>query len=167
MQELSPIFRKNPRDGYFFRAEFFAEFAKLLDQRAADPEFYGDPYQAYGGRSLHTRSHGESFLELMQNRLSEGFFLMDEPESALSPQRQLTLLALIADRVADRKSQFIIATHSPILLTYPGATILSFDESTLTKIQLEDTSHFQITKGILERPQLYWKHLLAKDEPAE
>ena len=162
-QELSPVFRKRPRDGYFFRAEFYAEFASLLDQRAADPEFDRDPYQSYGGRSLHTRSHGESFLELMQNRLSEGFFLMDEPESALSPQRQLTLLALIADRVADGKSQFIIATHSPILLTYPGATILSFDESRLAPVDLEDTSHFQITKGILERPQLYWKHLLARD----
>lgn len=166
-QELSPIFHKRPRDGYFFRAEFYAEFASLLDRRAADPEFDRDPYQAYGGRSLHTRSHGESFLELMQNRFSEGFFLMDEPESALSPQRQLTLLALIADRVSDRKSQFIIATHSPILLTYPGATILSFDESKLEPIRLEDTSHFQITKGILERPQLYWKHLMAKDDANE
>ena len=166
-QELSPVFVKQPRDGYFFRAEFYADFATLLDERAKDPEFDRNPYQAYGGRSLHTRSHGESFLELMQNRLSEGLFLMDEPESALSPQRQLTLLALIADRIADGKSQFIIATHSPVLLTYPGATILNFDQSPLAPIDLEDTSHFQITRGILERPQLYWKHLLAKDEPAK
>ena len=92
---------------------------------------------------------------------------MDEPESALSPQRQLTLLALIADRVADGRSQFIIATHSPILMTFPGATILSFDESQLVPIDLEDTTHFQITRGILERPQSYWKHLLTKDEPAK
>ncbi|MFT5304442.1 MAG: putative ATPase [Mariniblastus sp.] len=164
-QELAPVFIKRPQDGYFFRAEFYAQFASLLDQRAADPDFIGDPYESYGGRSLHTRSHGESFLELMQNRLGDGLFLMDEPESALSPQRQLTLLAMIADRVANGKSQFIIATHSPILLTYPGATILSFDESPLAPIELEDTSHFQITKGILGRPQLYWQHLMpAKSE---
>lgn len=160
-QELSPVFIKRPRDGYFFRAEFYAQFATLLDQRSQDPDFWGDPYQAYGGKSLHTRSHGESFLELMQNRLSEGLFLMDEPESALSPQRQLTLLAMIADRVAGGKSQFIIATHSPILLTYPGATILNFDESPLAPIELEETSHFHITKGILDNPQMYWKHLMA------
>lgn len=158
-KELVAAFIKRPRDGYFFRAEFYAQFASLLDERLDDPDFGGDPYQRYGGRSLHTRSHGESFLELMQNRLSEGLFLMDEPESALSPQRQLTMLALIADRVATKKSQFIIATHSPILLTYPGATILSFDEPALTPIELEETSHYQITKGMLERPQSYWKHL--------
>ena len=163
-QELAPVFIKRPRDGYFFRAEYYAQFATLLDQRAEDPEFWGDPYQAYGGKSLHTRSHGESFLELMQNRLSEGLFLMDEPESALSPQRQLTLLAMIADRVAGGKSQFIVATHSPILLTYPGATILNFDDSPLQPIAMEDTSHFHITKGILEHPERYWKHLLAAND---
>ncbi len=166
-RELAPVFTQRPRDGYFFRAEFYAQFATLLDLRAQDPDFLGDPYQAYGGRSLHTRSHGESFLELMQNRLSEGLFLLDEPESALSPQRQLTLLALIADRVADGKSQFIIATHSPILLTFPGATILNFDESPLAPIALEETSHYYITKGILDNPQMYWKHLIPEAKPIE
>jgi predicted ATPase len=159
-KELSPVFIKRPRDGYFFRAEFYAQFASLLEQRADDPEFAGDPYQYYGGRSLHTRSHGESFLELMQNRLGGGLYLMDEPESALSPQRQLTLLAMIADRVKQGKSQFVIATHSPVLLTYPGATILSFDGQQLEPIELEETSHYTITKGILERPESYWKHLV-------
>ncbi|MDG1874542.1 MAG: AAA family ATPase [Mariniblastus sp.] len=158
-KELAPVFLKRPRDGYFFRAEYYAQYASLLDQRDEDPDFSDNPYRAYGGRSLHTRSHGESFLELMQNRFHEGLFLLDEPESALSPQRQLTLLALIADRIKNGKSQFIIATHSPILLTFPTATILNFDESPLAPIELGETSHFQITQGILEHPQRYWKHL--------
>ena len=156
---LRPAYRKQPRDGYFFRAELFANFATLLDEREADPEFKEDPYTRYGGKSLHHRSHGESFLELMTNRLNRGLFLLDEPESALSPQRQLGLLAKIADRVKTGNSQFIIATHSPILLTYPEAEILSFDEDSLQRVAIEDTSHYQITKGILEHPDRYWQHL--------
>jgi len=157
--ELRPFYRKQPRDAYFFRAELFANFATLLDERKEDPEFIADPYGAYGGKSLHHRSHGESFLELITNRLNNGLFLLDEPESALSPQRQLVLLAKIAERVRSGKGQFIIATHSPILLTYPGADILSFDEGKLTRVELEETSHYNVTKGILENPEMYWKHL--------
>jgi predicted ATPase len=157
---MRPVFRKRPRDGFFFRAEFYAHFASLLDIRRQDPEFNGDPYSRYGGKSLHARSHGESFLELMQNRFQRGLFFLDEPESALSPQRQLTLLALICDRVKNGDAQFVIATHSPILLTYPGAVILSFDESPLAPIVLQDTSHYHITRGILEHPERYWRHLL-------
>src|SRR5688572_16757229 len=111
---LRPSFIRRPRDGYFFRAELMAHFASLLDARKADPDFIGDPYGRYGGGPLHQRSHGEAFLALFAHRLEEGLFLMDEPESALSPQRQLTLLATIADRVASGQSQFLIATHSPI-----------------------------------------------------
>ncbi len=159
-QAMFPHFKKRHRDGYFFRAEFYAHFASLLEQRAVDPEFDGDPYMRYGGKSLHQRSHGESFLALLQNRLNTGMFLLDEPESALSPQRQLTLLAMIADRVAKGKSQFIIATHSPILLTYPGATIISFDGDELKPVTIEQTEHYQLTKGILEHPDKYWSHLL-------
>ena len=158
-----PNFKKRHRDGYFFRAEFYAHFASLLEERARDPEFAGDPYMRYGGKSLHNRSHGESFLALLQNRFNSGLYLMDEPESALSPQRQLTLLAMIADRVSKDKSQFIIATHSPILMTFPGATIVSFDEETLETIKLEETNHFILTRDILSNPAMYWKHLLPKD----
>lgn len=167
-QELVPNFRKRPRDGYFFRAEYYAQFATLLEERAVE-EGFGEyfAYKYYGGKSLHTRSHGESFLELMQNRFGEGLFLLDEPESALSPQRQLTLLAMIADRIKDGKSQFIIATHSPILMTFPDATMLSFDEASLMPIAIEDTSHFQITQGILDHPERYWKHLVKTDKQEE
>ena len=158
---LRPSFRKRPRDGYFLRAEFQAHFASLLDQRKADPDFTmsGDPYERYGGRSLHTRSHGEAFLAILQNRIRSGLLLFDEPESALSPQRQLVLLAHMSMLVANGNSQFIIATHSPILLTFPHAQILSFDGDAVRQIELEDTSHFQITRGILQNPGVYWKHL--------
>jgi predicted ATPase len=157
---LRPSFRKRPRDGYFLRAEFHAHFASLLDQRDQDRDFHGDPYARYGGKSLHARSHGESFLALIQGRLRGGLILLDEPESALSPQRQLTLLTMMAGMVARQTVQFIIATHSPILLTYPGAHIVSFDDPTLPTIALRDTKHYQITKGILDSPDRYWKHLL-------
>ena len=135
----------------------------MLDARNADPDFrrWGDPYARYGGRSLHTRSHGEAFLAILQNRIRSGLLLFDEPESALSPQRQLALLAQMSMLAATGTSQFIIATHSPILLTFPGAQILSFDGEALRPTVLEDTSHFQITKGILQNPAVYWKHLHA------
>jgi predicted ATPase len=151
--------KRRPKDGYFFRAELHAHFASLLDQRRSDPDFLGDPYTRYGGRSLHTMSHGEAFLSVMQNRFSEGLFILDEPESALSPQRQLTLLAIMYDLCRTGKTQFIIATHSPILLTFPESRIVSFDDGKLETVQLKDTSHFQITRGILTSPESYWKHL--------
>jgi predicted ATPase len=166
--ELAPVlraaFRKKPKDGYFFRAEFQAHFATLLEQRKADPDFLGDPYARYGGRSLHTRSHGEAFLAVLSSWLSPGLIVMDEPESALSPQRQLVLLAQMARLLRDEQTQFVVATHSPILMTYPGASLLSLDGEGIAPIRLEDTSHFQITKGLLDCPTRYWKHLLSDDE---
>ena len=159
---LRPSFRRRPPDAYFLRAEFQAHFASLLDARHADPDFPEDPYALYGGRSLHTRSHGEAFLAILKNRIRPGLLLFDEPESALSPQRQLALLVQMSTLVATGKSQFIIATHSPILLTFPGAQILSFDGDALHAISLEETSHFQITKGILQNPAVYWKHLQSR-----
>ena len=156
---LRPSFRRRPPDAYFLRSEFQAHFASLLDARSLDADFNGDPYGMYGGRSLHARSHGEAFLAILQNRIRSGLLLFDEPESALSPQRQLALMAHMSNLVAAGKSQFIIATHSPILLTFPDAQILSFDGDALRPTALEDTSHFQITKGILQNPAVYWKHL--------
>lgn len=161
---LRPVFRRRPRDGYFFRAEFQAHFASLLDQRRHDPYFIGDPYARYGGQSLYARSHGEAFLAVFQERIGEGLYLFDEPESALSPQRQLTLLAHMAALATQGRSQFVVATHSPILLTFPGAAILSFDGDAVHEVKLEDTTHYQITKGILESPARYWKHLIAREE---
>jgi predicted ATPase len=153
-------FIKRPKDGFFVRAEFLAHFASLLEQRKADPNFNADPYHLYGGRSLHTRSHGEALLAVMRHRIQSGIVLLDEPESALSPQRQLSLLMLMADLVREREVQFIIATHSPILLTFPDADIVSFDRPHLARVRLEETSHFQITRDLLQNPKTYWRHLL-------
>jgi predicted ATPase len=167
---LQLAFIRQPKDRYFFRAETQAHFASLLEQRQVDPDFIdsrgvpADPFKCYGGRSLHQMSHGESFLSIMQNRFGQGLYFMDEPESALSPQRQLTLLALMHDLVRTEKSQFFIATHSPILLTFPGATIISFDHGKLGPIALEDTTHFKITRELLNKPELYWRHLVATDD---
>jgi predicted ATPase len=152
-------FLRRPKDGYFFRAELQSQFASLLDARKSDPDFGGDPYRRYGGHSLHSMSHGEAFLSVMKNRFSGGLFLLDEPETALSPKRQLTLLTLMYDLSRAGKSQFLVATHSPILLTYPDARIVSFDEATLPTVSFTDTEHFQITSGILRHPERYWKHL--------
>ena len=160
---LRMAFVKRPKDGYFFRAERQAHFASLLDQRRNDPDFKGDPYGRYGGQSLHTMSHGEAFLSVMQNRFTDGLFILDEPESALSPQQQLALLALMYDRVRDGNTQFIVATHSPVLMTYPDSVIVSFDSPSLQPVSLTDTKYYQITHGILNRPESYWKHLRDSD----
>jgi len=156
---LRPSFSKRPKDGYFFRAEFQAHFASLLDDRRKDPDFRGDPYSRYGGRSLHSQSHGEAFLAVLLNRVQSGVIIMDEPESALSPQRQLALLSRMADLVAAGQIQFIIATHSPVLLTFPGADIVSLDDIPMRSVKLEDTSHYQITRAILDAPERYWRLL--------
>lgn len=161
---IRPAFRQQPKDGFFLRAEFAAHFASLLEEREKDPGFWGNPYGLYGGRSLHTRSHGEAFLAILQNRFEKGLFLLDEPESALSPQRQLALLTLIYDLVGAGDAQFIIASHSPILMTYPDAQIVNFDDKNLREIALEQTSHYQVTRGILEHPDGYWKYLSESDE---
>lgn len=152
-------------DGYFLRAEFHAHFASLLDERFHDPDFRmtGNPYDHYGGRSLHARSHGEAFLAIIQSRFHRGLFLLDEPESALSPQRQLSLLIRMSEMVDEGASQFIIATHSPILMTFPGAHIVSFDEPQLPTIALEQTSHYQLTRDLLNAPAAFWKHLRQRD----
>lgn len=162
---LRPGFRDRPPDRYFFRAELQAHLASLLDRRREDPDFWGDPYERYGGTSLHARSHGEAFLDVLMHRMTSGLILMDEPESALSPQRQLALLARMAEMVEAGDTQFVIATHSPILLTYPGADLVGFDTGALASVRLEDTSHYRITRGILDDPALYWRHLLAPDAP--
>ncbi|MEC0126578.1 AAA family ATPase [Paenibacillus pabuli] len=127
--------------GFFMRSESFYQFASHVDEMGS--------IDYYGGRSLHEQSHGESFLNLFVNRFNaKGIYLLDEPEAALSPARQLSLLRILHD-LSDH-SQFIIATHSPILLGYPGARILSFDDGQIQDVEYEDTEHYQITRSFLE-----------------
>jgi len=150
--------RIKPMHGYFFRAESFFNLANHIDQLAQEN---ASIYESYGGKSLHEQSHGESFLAFFQNRLfNDGFFILDEPEAALSPQRQLSLIAIIHKLCQHSHAQFIIATHSPILLAYPHATIYSCDSNALQNIAYTDTSHYQITKNFLNNPDHYLRHLL-------
>lgn len=141
-------------NGFFLRAESLYNFASHIDSLGPAA------YEPYGGKSLHEQSHGESFLSLFANRFGkQGIYLLDEPEAALSPIRQLTLLRIIRDLEEDSQSQFIIATHSPILLAYPGAQILDFDTSPVSETTYEDTSHYKITKGFLENRDRYLRKL--------
>ena len=160
-EQLTLSWRVKPKNGYFFRAESFFNIANYIDELAKN----GGPeaaYAPYGGKSLHEQSHGESFLSFFKNRLgSDGFFIFDEPEAALSPQRQLSLLVIINQMCKNPDSQFIIATHSPLLLAYPGATIYSCDTDTLTPIAYTDTEHYKITKHFLNNPEQYLHHLFS------
>ncbi len=152
--------RLPPTDSYFLRAESFYNLATILENP--------DDYRAYdidasGGRSFHEQSHGEAFLGLVLNRFrGDGFYVLDEPESALSPARQLALMAAMKELV-DRNSQFLIATHSPILLGYPGATILEFGEHGVRPIRYQDTEHYQITRAFLENPERMLNQLFSDD----
>jgi len=130
-----------PRDGYFLRAESFYNVASYMDETG-----YLD---SYGGKSLHMQSHGESFMAVLLNKLrGDGIYLLDEPEAALSPNRQLAALSAI-HQLVEASSQFIIATHSPILLAYPHAKIIQFDGSGLSEVAFEDTEHFTVTRDFL------------------
>src|ERR1700733_9371684 len=117
--------RNKPKNGYFFRAESFFNIANYIDYIAREGGGGAEAaYAPYGGKSLHEQSHGESFLAFFKNRLGNGgFFIFDEPEAALSPQRQLSLMVIIHEMCKDSNVQYIIATHSPLLLAYPDATI--------------------------------------------
>ncbi len=139
---------KRPKDGFFLRAESFYNVATEIDD-FEDPDFL----KVYGGKSLHEQSHGESFFALLMNRFfGNGLYLLDEPESALSPQRQLAVLSRIHDLILDN-SQFIIVTHSPILMAYPEATIYCFSENGIKKVDYFDTENYQVMHDFLAHPQ--------------
>lgn len=130
-----------PMDGFFLRAESYYNFATLLDDLGT---------WSYGGKSLHEQSHGESFMATLNHRLGgQGVYLFDEPEAALSPQRQLSLLVRIHELVGDF-SQFIIATHSPILMAYPDAWIYQFGLGGIERVNYDETDHYFITRRFLQ-----------------
>ena len=140
-----------PDDGFFLRAESFYNVATAIDELGVS---------GYGDCSLHKQSHGESFHALFQNRFrGNGLYLLDEPESALSPLRQMSLLARMHQLVSNN-SQFIIATHSPILLAYPNATILEFSDLGIRKIAYEESQSYLLYKQFLDNPNRTLKHLL-------
>lgn len=157
---MRPRFRRQPPDAWYFRADLQAQFAASLADRDGNHAYASDDDAIFANRELHTLSHGEAFLATVNNRARRGMLLLDEPESALSPQRQLSLLALLARAVREGQTQIVMATHSPIIMTFPGARLLSLDGGQLTPTTLEQTSHYQLTRGMLECPERYWKHLL-------
>lgn len=138
-----------PSDGFFLRAESFFNVATEVEGLDEEPGPGQPLIGSYGGRSLHEQSHGESFLALVNERFrGAGLYLLDEPEAALSPQRQLAVLGRIHQLVKQR-SQFIIATHSPILMAYPGATIYRFDGNGIEPVEYEDTENVAVTRRFL------------------
>lgn len=159
-ESLRVVRRAFPKDGYFLRAESLYNVATNLEQLDRQPAFSRKLIESYGGRSLHKQSHGESFLALVQNRLGgNGLYLFDEPEAALSPMRQLTLLAEI-DRLVKANSQLIIATHSPILMAYPGAQILELSAEGIRAVDWRETEHYQVTKRFLDDPARMLRYLI-------
>ena len=142
----------SPQDGFFLRAESFYNTASYLQENSN--------MKRYGGVSLHEQSHGESFLALARNRFEgNGLYILDEPESALSPHRLMSLLVVI-DELVKNHSQFIIATHSPILMAYPNADILEFSEKGIHKVGYRETEHYKITKQFIDNPDRMVKYLL-------
>jgi len=183
--QLKLSWQKRTRKGFFMRAEDFFGYAKRLSQMQqefaedlenVDREYEGRskmavdlakmPYanelhaikQRYGD-GLDTYSHGESFLTLFQSRfVPNGLYMLDEPEAPLSPIRQLAFLSTLKEMVA-QNAQFVIATHSPILMAYPGAAIYDFDSAPIQQINYDDVEHVQLTKSFLNNPDAYLQHL--------
>lgn len=156
---LTPARRRYPKDGFFLRAESFYNVATHideLDETVPGPRLI----DSYGGVSLHHQSHGESFLALVEHRFGgHGLYLLDEPEAALSPARLLTLMVLLDQLVKD-DSQFVIATHSPILMAFPGARLYQLGEAGVTAVDYQETEHYQLTRRFLENPERMLHYLL-------
>jgi len=139
--------------GSFFGSQIFNNFAQILDEwLTMDPGLI----EYFGGKSLMSQSHGQSLMAFFKSRLKiKGLYLLDEPETALSPKSQLVLLRLLKEISLPGLAQFIIATHSPILLACPGARILSFDENPIQQIDYHDTSHYRVYQDFMRDPDKY------------
>ncbi len=147
------------QDGFFLRAESFYNVATNIDEMDKVPAAAPPIIDSYGGVSMHEQSHGESFLSLVKNRFhGNGLYILDEPEAALSPMRLLTLLAEMKYLV-DNNAQFIISTHSPILMAFPKAKIYEITENGITETNYQETEHYKVTKSFLDNPERTFKYL--------
>ena len=157
-RSLKPIKSwKKPADGYFLRAETFFNVATYIEELGCVAQYCGAP---------HRRSHGEAFMAVLQHKLrGRGLYLLDEPEAALSPSRQLAALRAIHDLVQDG-SQFVIATHSPILLAYPQARIYRFDGNGVMPVAYADTEHFTVTRAFLNHVPRHLREILQDADPS-
>lgn len=180
--QLKFVWQNKTHRGFFLRAEDFFNFARRINQTSAELEEMATEFEqeltGYGlrlaqgvvrgqrralaeryGEDADARSHGESFLSLFRSRfVPGGLYLLDEPEAPLSPQRQLALLSMLKEMTAE-DAQFIIATHSPILMAFPGASILSFDRLPVREVAYEEVEHVSLTRDFLNRPEAFLKHL--------
>ncbi len=169
--------------GFFFRAEDFGDFINSVDRH--DAKLYNDLEELKGevpdhiinemkqsanyqlhhmrrdyGQELQAFSHGEAYLQIMQEKINQrGIYLLDEPEAALSPSKQLSLIYFIHEHLQNHMSQFIIVTHSPILMAYPNATLYEVTEKSMEQVALEDVEHYSVTKSFLNNPQAYLRFL--------
>lgn len=142
-----------PKDGFFLRAESFFNVATEIENLDGGNTSGPLISEAYGGTSLHEQSHGEAFFALLMHRFfGQGFYILDEPEAALSPMRQMAMLSRIHDLVEDN-SQFIIATHSPIIMAYPNAQIYVISDKGITATPYTETEHYRVTKDFLNKPE--------------
>jgi predicted ATPase len=173
-KRLRYAWQQKSHRGFFLRAEDFFNFARRLQSMTRELQEIADNYSGAArgailgqrqalinkyGENLDANSHGESFLKLFRERfVPKGLYLLDEPEAPLSPQRQLALLAMIGDMV-EEKTQFVIATHSPILMAYPGAKIFSFDSHPVREIAYDEVEHVSLTKAFLNNPRSFLRHL--------
>ncbi len=152
------------KDGFFLRAESLYNVASNIDELDEQPACSPPIIAGYGGVSLHEQSHGESFLSIVKNRFfGNGLYILDEPEAALSPMRLLSLIVLIHELVK-KDSQFIIATHSPILMGFPNADILEFSKDGIKSVPYRETEHFRITRSFLENPDKMLRYLLNEED---
>jgi len=153
--------------GFFFRAETFFQLVETVDQLANEPGGHV-AYRPYGGVSMRERSHGQSFMAVFENRFgSRGTYIIDEPEAALSPERQLDFLKLL--RRLDRKgdAQVIMATHSPILMAYPDAALIQISSQGLSPIEFHETAHFKIVREFALNPDGFIAGVLLDAEAEE
>jgi len=142
--------------GFFFRAETLFTLATYLDEIGASRD-----------KSLHERSHGEAFFSVFLNRFRQpGIYLLDEPEAALSPNRQLAFLQFLREREDDGNAQFIIATHSPLLFAYPGATVFQFADE-IMPVNYSETEHFQVVEAFMKSPERFFRHMFSRDRAAD
>ena len=170
--------------GFFFRAEDFGDYLNSVSRRNTSLYAHLDSlehdipthviqqmkenanYQIHHmrenyGQELSSFSHGEAYLKIIDEKVKgAGIYILDEPEAALSPAKQLSLIYQMADHLSHNMSQFIIATHSPIIMSYPEATIYEITEDSMLKTDLDETEHYRITKGFLNNPDLYIRHLM-------
>ncbi len=152
-----------PKDGFFLRAESFYNVASSIDRMDREPGGGNLLIDSYGGISLHRQSHGESFLALAEHRFSgRGLYILDEPEAALSPRGLIRLMQRM-DELVQMDSQFIVATHSPMLLTFPDAEVYQIREDGISSVRFQDTEHYRTTVRFLQNPESAIEDILGRE----